>query len=190
MDPSYDLWCAPLVPPLLIILFIQLRSFEPEAEKTCEDLLKLALQTDRNNPEALQTLASVRMSQQRPDDAKQILEQVWTRWKDLDLDDPALPLIPTRLSLVKLFLELSLYTPALLVLQGIIATDDQEVEAWYLEGWCFFLMSETAKESCDGRLDDMSWGELGKDSRDCLETCKVVSNSSILFARTVGLTSL
>ncbi|KAF9450901.1 TPR-like protein [Macrolepiota fuliginosa MF-IS2] len=156
MDPSYDL------------------CFEPEAEKTCEDLLNLALQTDANNPEALQALASVRMSQQRPEDAKQILEQVWTLWKDLDLDDPRLPPIPTRLSLVKLFLELSLYTPALLVLQGVMVTDDQEVEAWYLEGWCFFLMSESAKESGDGKLDDMGWEELAKDSRDCLETCKVL----------------
>ena len=60
-------------------------SFEPEAEKTCEDLLNLALQTDPENSEALQTLASVRMSQQRPDDAKQVLERAWSVWKDLDL---------------------------------------------------------------------------------------------------------
>lgn len=60
-------------------------SFEPEAEKTCEDLLNLALQTDPDNSEALQTLASVRMSQQRPDDAKQVLEKAWGLWKDLDL---------------------------------------------------------------------------------------------------------
>lgn len=115
------------------------------------------------------------MSQERPDDAKQMLEQVWARWKDLDLDDPALPPIPTRLSLTKLFLELSLYTPALLVLQGIMSTDDQEVEAWYLEGWCFFLMAESAKESGNGKLDDLTWEELAKDSRECLETCKVVN---------------
>ncbi|XP_006459532.1 hypothetical protein AGABI2DRAFT_201882 [Agaricus bisporus var. bisporus H97] len=156
MDPSYDL------------------CFEPEAEKTCEDLLNLALKTDPTNPEALQCLASVRMSQQRPDEAKQVLQQAWTKWKDLDLDDPELPPISSRLSLVKLFLELELYTPALLVLQGIMSTDDQEVEAWYLEGWCFFLMSESAKEAEGGKLDDISWEELAKDSRDCLETCKVL----------------
>jgi hypothetical protein len=150
-------------------------SFEPEAEKTCEDLLEVALRTDPDNSEALQSLASVRMSQQRPDDAKQILEKVWTKWKDLELDDPALPPIPNRLSLVKLFLELELYTSALLALQGIMATDDQEVEAWYLEGWCFYLMSETSTESGGGNLDDMSREELAKDSRDCLETCRLVS---------------
>ncbi|OBZ72192.1 hypothetical protein A0H81_07962 [Grifola frondosa] len=147
--------------------------FDPSAEKTCEDLLNLALQTDPGNSEALQALASVRMSQQRPDDAKACLEQAWTIWKDLELDDPRLPPIPTRLALVRLFLELSLFTPALLVLQGIMASDDQEVEAWYLEGWCFFLMAEQAQEK-GGKLDELTWEELARDARDCLETCQVL----------------
>ncbi|RDX57294.1 TPR-like protein [Lentinus brumalis] len=155
MDPSYDL-CD-----------------DPAAEKTCEDLLNLALQTDPGNTEALQALASVRMSQQRPDEAKLCIEQAWTQWKDLELDDPRLPPIPSRLAIVRLFLELSLYTPALLVLQGIMATDDQEVEAWYLEGWCFFLMAEQAQES-GGKLDELTWEELARDSRDCLETCQML----------------
>ena len=64
---------------------LTLDSFEPEAEKTCEDLLNLALQVDPNNPEALQALSSVRISQQRPEDAKQFLEQAWNAWKDLDM---------------------------------------------------------------------------------------------------------
>ncbi|KAI0926119.1 hypothetical protein AcW1_008371 [Taiwanofungus camphoratus] len=155
MDPSYDL------------------CFDPAAEGTCEDLLNLALQTDPGNTEALQMLASVRLSQQRPDEAKTCLEQAWTAWKDLDLDDPRLPPIPARLSLVKLFLELSLYAPALLVLQGVMASDDQDVEAWYLEGWCFFLMAEQAQEN-GGKLDDYTWPELARDARDCLETCQML----------------
>lgn len=59
-------------------------SFDPAAEKTCEDLLELALQTDPDNVEALQSLASVRMSQQRPDDAKSLLEKSWNSWKNLE----------------------------------------------------------------------------------------------------------
>ncbi|KAJ7650232.1 hypothetical protein FB45DRAFT_887366 [Roridomyces roridus] len=155
MDPSYPL-CD-----------------DPAAPQTCDDLLQFALQTDPGNAEALQTLASVRMSQERPEEAKQCLEQAWSAWKDLDLDDPKLPPIPTRLALVKLFLELSLYTPALLVLHGVMASDDQDVEAWYLEGWCFFLMAEQAQEQ-GGTLDEMSWQELATDSRDCLGTCEVL----------------
>jgi hypothetical protein len=89
------------------------------------------------------------------------------------VDDPRLPPIASRLNLTKLFLELSLFTPALIVLQGIMASDDEEVEAWYLEGWCFFLMSEQAREQ-GGKLDELTWEELARDSRDCLETCKMV----------------
>ena len=59
-------------------------SFDPAAEKTCEDLLNMALQVDSGNSEALQALASVRLSQQRPDEAKQFLEQAWTQWKDFE----------------------------------------------------------------------------------------------------------
>ncbi|KAI0342865.1 TPR-like protein [Trametopsis cervina] len=155
MDPSHDL------------------CFEPAAEKTCEDLLQLALQTDPGNTEALQALASVRLSQQRPDDAKVYLEQAWVSWKDLDQDESRVPPIPTRISLVKMFLELELFEPALMVLTGIIEADDQEVEAWYLEGWCFFLMAEKAQEN-GGKLDELSWEQLGRDARDCLETCTML----------------
>lgn len=96
------------------------------------------------------------------------------------LDDPQLPPIASRLNLTKLFLELSLFTPALMVLQGIMASDDEEVEAWYLEGWCFFLMAEQARER-GGKLDELTWEELAKDSRDCLETCKTVRSLGSVF---------
>ena len=60
-------------------------SFNPIAEKTCKQLIDLMLETNEDNAEALQTLASVRLSQQRPDEAKQCLERAWTGWKYLDL---------------------------------------------------------------------------------------------------------
>ena len=59
--------------------------FDPVAEKTCERLIDLALETDENNAEALQTLTSVRLSQQRPNEASQCLERAWSGWKDPDL---------------------------------------------------------------------------------------------------------
>lgn len=54
-----------------------------------------------------------------------------------------------------------------------MASDDQEVEAWYLEGWCFFLMAEQAKET-GTKIEELSWEELAKDARDCLENCTTV----------------
>lgn len=52
-----------------------------------------------------------------------------------------------------------------------MASDDQLVEAWYLEGWCFYMMAEQAKTTPEEKLQDLSWEELARDARDCLETC-------------------
>ena len=54
-----------------------------------------------------------------------------------------------------------------------MASDDQDVMAWYLQGWCFFLMAEKAKET-GIRIEDLTWEELARDARECLETCKTV----------------
>ncbi|KAF8529900.1 hypothetical protein JB92DRAFT_2782757 [Gautieria morchelliformis] len=147
--------------------------FEDEAETKCENLATLALQTDPTSCEALQTLASVRMSQKRPEEAQQYAERAWERWKDLDPDSPAVPPLPLRLSLARLFLELSLYLNALTILSAVLATDDQEVEGWYLEGWCFFLMAEQARET-KVNVGGLTWEELSRDSRDCVETCQTL----------------
>jgi hypothetical protein len=88
-----------------------------------------------------------------------------------------MPTQETRLQFVKLCLELSLFSPALVALQGFMANDDQDVEAWYLEGWCFFLMAEQAREN-GAKVEELSWEELARDARDCLETCSVVRLSS------------
>jgi hypothetical protein len=65
-----------------------LSSFEDEAEATCDKLATLALDIDPTSSEALQTLASVRMSQKRTEDAQQCAERAWACWKDLD---PGMP---------------------------------------------------------------------------------------------------
>jgi len=82
----------------------------------------------------------------------QMLSKIHTTILRRRVDDSRVPSIPVRLSLVKLFLELSLFDPALLTLQGIMASDDQEVEAWYLEGRAFYLMAELAHDSPNGKL--------------------------------------
>lgn len=57
---------------------------EENAEAACEALLNRALSIDANNPAALQSLASCRMSQNRPDDARVAVERSWAQWKDLE----------------------------------------------------------------------------------------------------------
>ena len=88
-----------------------------------------------------------------------------------------MPPLSSRLSLTRRFLELSLFPEALVLIQSILAADDEEIDAWYLQGWCFFLMAQKAKEAGDGaEIDGLGWAELARDSRDCLEACQIVSS--------------
>ncbi|KZV95855.1 TPR-like protein [Exidia glandulosa HHB12029] len=151
---------------------------EESAEASCEALLSRAFAIDENSPEALQSLASCRMSQDRPDDARLAVERSWAQWKDLEPDDSRRPDLPQRLSLAKLFLELAqhyselaLFESALSILQDVLAADDQEVMGWYLEGWCLLLMSENLRVSA-ATADGVSWTDLAHDARECLDMCK------------------
>ena len=53
-------------------------------EETCEKLLAHAFETDPDNIEALICQSSFRLSQQRPEDAKQSAMKAWLSWKDAD----------------------------------------------------------------------------------------------------------
>jgi hypothetical protein len=166
---------------------------ELDAEKTCDQLASLALSSDPNNIEALDCLASVRLSQSRNDEAKQIVEKGIEVFGTLSpgvsihihfliasvanyyrADDPRFPPISCLLSLARRSLELSLFPQALQVLRRVMASDDEEIDAWYLQGWCFFLMAQQVKETGQ-EIEERGWQELAQDARDCLEACKNVS---------------
>ncbi|KAL5526609.1 hypothetical protein ACEPAF_8333 [Sanghuangporus sanghuang] len=145
---------------------------DPRAEETCEALFKSAFETDSDNVEALICLSSFRLSQQRPEEAKEAAMKAWSSSKDDEDDSKSLPL-SIRIELAKRFIELSDFSHALVVLQSIMALDDQEVMAWYLQGWCLFLMAEQAKET-GTKSEELSWEDLAKDARECLENCKTL----------------
>ena len=56
-------------------------SFEEDAEAKCEELLQSAIQFDPTDPEVYQTMASVRLSQERDEDAVQALDKSWSIWR-------------------------------------------------------------------------------------------------------------
>lgn len=172
MDPAHDL------------------CFDPAASPTCDTLLSRALEIDPQNLETLQTLASVRLSQEKPEEALHALRTFPS--PDLTSTDPqthksmllnALP-IPVRVARAKLLLECGAYSDALSLLEGVLATDDANVEAWYLMGWSWFLVAERRKDGdmavIQGLGEDgeqLEWQDMAKDSRDCLETCRMLSSS-------------
>ena len=131
-------------------------SWEEDAESRCEALITEALLVTPEAPEVLQTLASIRISQLRTEDAQAALKRSISLWKDLTPEDPKVPDFAVRVSLARLLMEVTLEFEALEVLERLILEDDQSVEAWYLGGWCLFLLAEKQQAPKDAQEEDPS----------------------------------
>jgi tetratricopeptide (TPR) repeat protein len=142
-------------------------SWEADAEARCEAAVTEALLIAPNNPEPLQTLASIRISQLRVDDAKAALTRSIDLWKDLDPDDPKVPDYSTRISLSRLLMEAGMEDDAVEVLERLVGENDGSVEAWYLGGWGLQLLAGKQKENGEEKTA-MS---LMRASREWLENC-------------------
>jgi tetratricopeptide (TPR) repeat protein len=142
-------------------------SWEEDAEARCEVAVTEALLVTPNSPEPLQTLASIRISQLRVEDAKSALTRSIELWKELDPDDPKVPDFSTRISLSRLLMEAEMEEEAIEVLERLIGEDDSSVEAWYLGGWCLNLLG--GKQKTAGQANTAT--SLMRASRDWLENC-------------------
>ncbi|KAJ5221716.1 uncharacterized protein N7469_010603 [Penicillium citrinum] len=129
-------------------------SWEEDAEARCDALISEAISVTPDAPEVLQTLASIRISQLRTDEAQAALRKSIGLWKDLPPDDLSIPDFAVRISLARLLMEVSLEFEALEVLERLILEDDQSVEAWYLGGWCLYLLAEKQQAPKDITEDD------------------------------------
>ncbi|KAF9223373.1 hypothetical protein BS17DRAFT_781757 [Gyrodon lividus] len=175
MDPEHDL------------------CFDPAASSTCDTLLSQALRIDPKNLEALQTLASVRLSQEKPDEALLALRTFPPPpSQDATATDcqahvlhllSVLP-VQTRIARAKLLLECGAHPDAVSLLEGVLATDDANVEGWYLMGWAWWLLAERRKEGDTTAAtflgeegEQLEWQDMARDSRDCLETCQTLHAS-------------
>ena len=120
-------------------------SWEPDAESRCESLITEAILIAPESAETLQTLANVRISQERLDEAKKALTDSLALWKELPSGNENVPDFPTRISLARLLMEVGMKHDAMEVLERLIEEDDTSVEAWYLGGWCAYLIAERSK---------------------------------------------
>jgi len=104
----------------------------------------------------LQTLASIRISQLKTEEAQEALKRSLGLWKDLAPEDPNVPDFAVRISLTRLLMEVNLEFEALEVLERLILEYDQSVEAWYLGGWCLYLLAEKQEAPKDIKDDEES----------------------------------
>jgi tetratricopeptide (TPR) repeat protein len=138
-------------------------SWEEDAEQKCEALVTEATMVAPEFAEPWQTLANVRISQQRMEDANAALKRSLDLWKDLPPESPAVPDFPTRVSLARLLMEAGMDTEALEVLERLVSEDDSSVEVWYLGGWGLYIMGDKQKkgevkpENNDGNSWEVSW---------------------------------
>ena len=138
-------------------------SWEEDAEQKCEALVTEATMVAPGFPEPWQTLANVRISQERMDDARAALKRSLDLWRDLPPESSVVPDFPTRVSLARLLMEADMDVDAIEVLERLVGEDDTSVEVWYLGGWGLYIMGEKQKkgdlngETGDGESWRVSW---------------------------------
>ncbi|KAL9101478.1 MAG: hypothetical protein Q9163_003273 [Psora crenata] len=123
-------------------------SWEEDAEATCERLIAEAMMVAPESAETWQTLASVRISQVRTAEAREALGKSMELWKNVGPEaSSSVPDFPTRVSLARLLMEVELQEEALEVVERLVSEEDQSVEAWYLGGWCLYLLAQKSSEN-------------------------------------------
>lgn len=138
-------------------------SWEEEAEQKCEALVTEATMVAPGFPEPWQTLANVRISQERAEDARAALKRSLDLWRDLPPESSVVPDFPTRVSLARLLMEADMDVDAIEVLERLVGEDDTSVEVWYLGGWGLYIMGEKQRngeaktENGDGESWRVSW---------------------------------
>ncbi|KAI0423622.1 TPR domain-containing protein [Xylaria sp. FL1042] len=142
-------------------------SWEEDAEQRCESLTTEATMVAPDFAETWQTLANVRISQSRFDDAKAALNRSLELWKILPPDDPSVPDFPSRVGLSRLLMEVEMEQDAIEVLERLVGEDDQSVEVWYLGGWSLYVTGEKQKE----KKAEEDWKASWISSRVWLNQC-------------------
>ncbi len=149
-------------------------SWEEDAEQRCEALVTEAMMIAPGSSETWQTVANVRISQERGDEARTALKRSLELWQDLAPEDPAVPDFPTRIALARLLLETEMMEDALVVLERLVTDDDESIEAWYLGGWALYLAGEKlrdAKANANGSDASEDLKTTWKSSRRWLAQC-------------------
>lgn len=137
-------------------LFMTDLCMQPDAEENCELYTKLALQIDATNAEALQTLASMRISQQKIEEAKDALSKCLQSISRAATEDSVdLPTYAVRTSIVRLLIEVEMHEEAHQLLVYLQKEDDQILDIWYLLGWNCYVEAQNLQEQGNGSEEEI-----------------------------------
>lgn len=144
-------------------------SWEADAEARCEALVTEATMVCPASAETWQTVANVRISQERVEDARGALGRSMEVWRELPEGDVRVPEFATRVSLARLLMEVEMEGEAMWVLERLLSEDDESVETWYLGGWCQYICGE--KADAEARKD--AWRASRLWLNQCLKLFKL-----------------
>jgi tetratricopeptide (TPR) repeat protein len=145
-------------------------SWEEDAEQRCEALITEATMLAPESAETWQTVANVRISQTRTEEAQEALKRSLGLWVDLAPEDPAVPPFPTRVSLARLLIEVDMEKHAMEVTERLVDEDDRSVEVLYLGGYARYISGEKLKNQ--GQPSDVeAWKLFWRSSRKWLTQC-------------------
>lgn len=142
-------------------------SWEEDAEKRCEALISEAGLVAPDHADTWQTVANVRISQERVDEAKAALERSMAIWRDVETEDVRVPAFPTRIGLARLLIEVGMEERAVEVVERLVTEDDQSIEAWYLGGFALYNAGDKLKEE----KKEPEWKSTWRSARGWLAQC-------------------
>jgi tetratricopeptide (TPR) repeat protein len=137
-------------------LYLTDACYDPNAERECEKFINAALEHNPQSAEAYYLMASMRISQEKPQDALPLVQKSYNLWKakalekhkgkeneeyhperdDLeekpeDEDAWIIPGFETRHNTAKLFIELGQFQDALSILELLVLENDSDPSVWY-----------------------------------------------------------
>ncbi|EPE09214.1 tpr domain-containing protein [Ophiostoma piceae UAMH 11346] len=148
-------------------------SFEDDCEQQCEQLTTEATMVEPRSSEAWQTLANVRISQSREDEARTALQRSLDLWEELPADHPAIPAFSVRVSLARMLMTVGWLAKSIDVTTQLLRDDEQSVEVWYLAGYANYLLGQEQKEEAakDAQKPQEKWKITWTEARRCLGRC-------------------
>ncbi|ODQ63867.1 hypothetical protein NADFUDRAFT_83960 [Nadsonia fulvescens var. elongata DSM 6958] len=145
---------------------------EPEAESKCDGLITESLLVDNTLAESWTVLGSIRISQQRNEEAVVALAKAWDLYKD-ELDPPT----PSLLTLARYLVEMKQDEIAVECLQKIQDLDEAIVEVHYLEGFVNFNAYKAIVEKVGNLISD----ELNEEKKSYVADARMSFKKALHF---------
>jgi tetratricopeptide (TPR) repeat protein len=111
-----------------------------DAEIKCEEYFQEAMKNDIGLPEATQSLATLRLAQQKKEQAIELLEETYRRL--VECDEHTMPSLDFRIQSGKLLMEIEKFEEASDILESVLQEDDENAEVWFLVGKCYRFLED------------------------------------------------